>query len=129
MKAIALSFVGALLLLSGCASIVSKSDWPVTISSSHPGVAFTVLNENGVAVANGATPTTITLSASDGYFDGADYRVETPGGVTPLNSQLNGWYIGNIVFGGLIGLLIVDPATGAMWRLPEVVMVADGAGS
>ena len=29
------------------------------------------------------------------------------------------YYIGNIVFGGLIGLLIVDPATGAMYKLPE----------
>jgi len=30
---------------------------------------------------------------------------------------LNGWYIGNLLFGGLIGLLIVDPLTGAMWTL------------
>lgn len=30
----------------------------------------------------------------------------------------NGWYIGgNFVFGGLIGYLIVDPLTGAMWTL------------
>jgi hypothetical protein len=29
-----------------------------------------------------------------------------------------GWYLfGNVVFGGLIGILIVDPATGAMWAL------------
>ena len=27
---------------------------------------------------------------------------------------MNGWYIGNILFGGLIGFLIVDPLTGAM---------------
>lgn len=30
---------------------------------------------------------------------------------------MNGWYIGNLLFGGIIGLLIVDPATGAMWTL------------
>ena len=35
------------------------------------------------------------------------------------DAYLNGWYIGNVVFGGLIGLLIVDPETGAMWRLDE----------
>jgi hypothetical protein len=30
---------------------------------------------------------------------------------------VNGWYIGNILFGGLIGMLIVDPLTGAMYTL------------
>lgn len=30
---------------------------------------------------------------------------------------MNGWYIANIVFGGLVGFLIVDPATGAMYSL------------
>ncbi|ENV11439.1 hypothetical protein F966_00222 [Acinetobacter higginsii] len=34
--------------------------------------------------------------------------------VTP---SMNGWYIGNILFGGIIGLLIIDPATGAMYSL------------
>jgi hypothetical protein len=31
--------------------------------------------------------------------------------------------LGNIVFGGLIGLLIVDPATGAMWKLEETQVI------
>ena len=34
---------------------------------------------------------------------------------------MDGWYIGNILFGGLIGMLIVDPATGAMYNLPDRV--------
>jgi len=35
------------------------------------------------------------------------------------------WYLaGNIVFGGIAGWLIVDPLTGAMWRLsPKEVNV------
>jgi hypothetical protein len=36
---------------------------------------------------------------------------------TEIKSALNGWYIGNILFGGVIGLLIVDPASGTMWTL------------
>ncbi len=35
----------------------------------------------------------------------------------PVNFKVDGWYWGNIVFGGLIGWLIVDPATGAMYKL------------
>jgi hypothetical protein len=30
---------------------------------------------------------------------------------------LNGWYLGHILFGGVLGILIVDPLTVAMWRL------------
>ncbi len=30
-------------------------------------------------------------------------------------------YIGNILFGGLIGMLAVDPVTGAMYVLPDTV--------
>jgi hypothetical protein len=39
----------------------------------------------------------------------------------PLTADIDGWYFGNLLFGGLIGILIVDPATGAMWKLPENV--------
>jgi hypothetical protein len=115
--------------LMSCASIVSKSDWPVAFSSPEPGTAFTVKNENGVAVAKGTTPATITLTASNGYFDGADYVVEANGVETPLESSMNGWYLGNIVFGGLIGLLIVDPLSGAMWTLPKTAHVGAVAGT
>ncbi len=34
-----------------------------------------------------------------------------------MDSRINGWYVGNIVFGAFIGWLIVDPLTGAMWAL------------
>jgi hypothetical protein len=34
-----------------------------------------------------------------------------------VGSKVEGWYWGNILFGGLIGMIIVDPATGAMYKL------------
>jgi hypothetical protein len=37
--------------------------------------------------------------------------------VVPVEFKLNGWYFGNIIFGGPLGLLIIDPATGAMFKL------------
>ena len=40
-----------------------------------------------------------------------------------VDTRMNGWYFGNILFGGLIGLFIVDPATGAMWRLPKTAHI------
>ncbi len=37
--------------------------------------------------------------------------------VVVVRGKLDGWYFGNILFGGLIGMLIVDPITGKMWKL------------
>ncbi|MCR6720052.1 MAG: hypothetical protein NVV59_07060 [Chitinophagaceae bacterium] len=52
----------------------------------------------------------------------AEYQVKisSPGfeeQVIPINFKLNGWYFGNLLIGGVLGMLIVDPATGAMWKL------------
>ena len=111
----------------GCASIVSSSEWPVTIQSNPTGQSVVVKDEEGVSIHNGTTPMTVTLSSHEGYFCGADYTIDCNGNSTPLNSRLNGWYAGNIIFGGLIGILIVDPLTGAMWRLPKTVVVNAGS--
>ena len=42
--------------------------------------------------------------------------------VVPVHFKMNGWYAGNLLFGGFIGLLIVDPATGAMWKIDNEYM-------
>lgn len=110
--------------LSSCASIVSKSDWPVTISSNPAGAMIKVIDEDGDVVHTGVAPFSVTLSARDGFFTKADYDVEaTLAGHNTAHSRMsakiNGWYFGNIIFGGLLGLLIVDPATGAMWKLTD----------
>lgn len=47
-------------------------------------------------------------------------RISSPGyadRLIPVNCTLDGWYFGNLLFGGFIGMLIVDPATGAMYKL------------
>jgi hypothetical protein len=46
-----------------------------------------------------------------------------------ITGELNiGWYlVGNFFFGGLIGWLIIDPLTGAMWTLsPEMIYAPMG---
>jgi hypothetical protein len=121
------SFITSIAALSvcSCASIVSKSNWPVTVTSTPPGAKVTITNDrNGQALHVAETPTTVTLRSGAGFFRTARYKVEySRPGFAPTTSyvsaDMNGWYAGNIVFGGLIGLLIVDPATGAMFRLPS----------
>lgn len=123
LKKITLLGCASILLFStSCASIVSKSNWPISINSAPTEANISIKNKKGVEVYTGQTPTTVKLKSSNGFFSKARYEVTfTKDGydtkVVPVEFKLNGWYFGNIVFGGLIGMLIVDPASGAMYRL------------
>ena len=127
-KIISTVLILAMLFCSGCASIVSKSNWPVSITSNPEGAKVYVTNSKGEKIFSGLTPTHVVLSSKKGYFQGERYKlVFVKDGYSELtyeiNAGLNGWYIGNLLFGGLIGLLIVDPLTGAMYRLDDQVNV------
>lgn len=111
------------LLFSGCSSIVDGGgDNHVQINSNPAGAKLSIFNKDGKAISVQTTPATLSLKRSRGYFSGEDYKMvleETnfyPYEVH-IKSTVDGWYFGNLLFGGLIGLLIVDPATGAMYTL------------
>lgn len=112
----------SVVLLSGCASIVTKTSYPVRISSTPSNAKISVTDKNGIEVFSGHTPAIVSLSASSGFFSKATYMVEftKANGQTEsaqIVSTLDGWYFGNILIGGIIGMLIIDPATGAMWKI------------
>lgn len=112
------------LATSGCATIVSDSSYPVTISSSPSNASFVVTNESGKAVHSGVTPDTVTLKSSAGYFNGETYTVKYKkegysDGVSVIDSELDGWYFGNFLIGHLWGFFLIDPISGAMWELPD----------
>jgi hypothetical protein len=109
-------------LVSGCASIVDGGRKSVKIDSNPSGAKFTVYDEKGTLVISQTTPAKIKLERFHNYFDGEDYKLvfEYPGyypGETFIKHKIDGWYFGNIIFGGLIGLVVVDPLTGSMWTL------------
>jgi len=115
------SLLIVLVVLSSCASIVSKSNWPVSFES-NPGKAnITVVNRGGKQVYKGVTPAVVVLKAGAGFFKKESYTVKFElDGYSPvempLECKVNGWYWGNILIGGVIGMLIIDPATGAMYK-------------
>ncbi|MCF8274951.1 MAG: PEGA domain-containing protein [Flavobacteriaceae bacterium] len=114
-----LSFI---VLFSSCASIVSKSNYPISINSSPSEAKITITDKHGMEVYSGNTPATVKLKAGSGFFAKAQYQVKfTKNGydpkTVPVQFKLDGWYFGNILLGGIIGMLIVDPATGAMYKL------------
>lgn len=98
------------LLFSSCATIVSGSKQKVKFSS-NPSTASVFIDQVEV----GKTPFEVKLERKSEHsvmikLDG--YQTYE----TKLTKQFNAWYLGNIVFGGLIGL-IIDPITGAIYNL------------
>ncbi|HUU20571.1 MAG TPA: hypothetical protein VMW72_25715 [Sedimentisphaerales bacterium] len=115
------------IFLSGCASVMCGSEKTVNIKSRPSGAAFTIMDAKGNTVVENVTPTNVTLKRGRGWFQAADYKVifrkEGCKQMTvPIQQGLEaGWYVGgNILIGGLIGWIIVDPLTGAMWNIEDV---------
>ena len=111
-----------LFLFNGCATIFGWGKAEVVNVRSNPDKANIVItDETGAKIFEGATPTNISLEKKKGFFSGKTYSLTISkegyaNRIVTIDTKANGWYIGgNIIFGGLIGWLIVDPATGAMW--------------
>jgi hypothetical protein len=113
----------ALLVSTGCASVAHQTTQQIPVASEPAGAAVTVACGDVHNDARLVTPTVVTVHrkpahclidiAKEGH---APHQVR-------LDRQLSGWYLGNILIGGIIGL-VVDAANGAMWnRSPGKVSV------
>jgi hypothetical protein len=113
--AVALSY-----LISGCASIISGRSAEVAIDSYPQGARVVIHDNDGREVAALNTPGVVSLKRNRHYFLPARYTatIEAPGyapAEVAIRSSINPWVLGNIVVGGVPGL-IVDNATGAAWK-------------
>jgi hypothetical protein len=137
MKKLTVARLGAVAMavaLSGCATIVGHPDQTIPVSSTPSDAQISIVDEGGVEVFKGTTPTTVTLAKSTGnYWGKKSYTVKIAkdGYKTqsvPVTADANGWYIGgNLIFGGLIGWFAVDPFSGNMYTLsPEAVATTLG---
>jgi hypothetical protein len=109
-------------LITSCASILGKSSYPVSINSNPNGADISITDKKGKEVYKGQSPATVSLKSGAGFFSRAEYQVKISSKgyteqVVPVIYKLNGWYFGNLFLGGFLGMLIIDPATGAMWKL------------
>jgi hypothetical protein len=116
------------LLFTGCASIVDGGPKTVHLNSNPEGAKVVIYDKHDQEVAVETTPGIVALDRG-GAYSRAWYRLdfELPGYYpyeTKINPKVDGWYWGNIVWGGAFGLVgaavaygVVDPATGNMWTL------------
>ena len=121
-----LSLLTIPLLTSGCASIVDGgSTKSVKLDSNPEGAKVIISRPDGSEVLVTNTPAKVKLKRAVGYFHGANYKITfEKSGYYPyeahVESSVDPWYIGNIFFGlsgTVIGMVAVDPLTGAVYTL------------
>jgi hypothetical protein len=114
----------ALLTLSGCATIVGGgSSQPVSLQSSPVAASFSIQSSSGLEMAQGTTPSTISLPRKNEY----QVRITLEGyapQTTSLSRGINGWIWGNLFVGWILGFGI-DFLTGSAYKLePSLVQVS-----
>jgi hypothetical protein len=122
-----ITLLSTILICSSCATIISGTNYPLHIRTDPAGARVTVKNKKGKTIFEGKSPASIKVRSGAGYFTKAKYYVKlsSPGfaeKTVEVNFKFNGWYIGNLLIGGGIGMIIVDPLTGGMWKIADPVV-------
>lgn len=117
----------AMLFLTGCASIVSKTAYNVTFTTNAPNAKIKVRNASGgYVISQGNSPLVVKLKTSKGFFEPASYQCEVKAGdkkqTRTITPDFNLWFVGNIFLGGFIGMA-VDGWTGACYKLDDTLYV------
>lgn len=116
-------------LCSGCASIFSGTTQDVSIRTT-PGARYSISNSNGSQIASGESAGTVQLQRGVGYFSPHAYKAKISKEgyqtkIVDITPSINPWYFANILLGGAVGMVIVDPLTGAMFNLNPSMIDAE----
>lgn len=116
-------------LCSGCASIFSGTTQDVSIRTT-PGARYSISNSSGSQIASGESAGTVQLTRGVGYFSPQAYKAKISKEgyqtkIVDITPGINPWYFANILLGGVVGMVIVDPLTGAMFNLNPSMIDAE----
>ncbi|MDR2653343.1 MAG: PEGA domain-containing protein [Prevotellaceae bacterium] len=102
--------MATIIFLTSCASIISGTHQSVLISSSP---SDATIYDNGLQI--GKTPISARLERKRDHAISIKLDGYEPYQIL-IKREFNEWYLGNILFGGIIGL-VIDPITGALYKL------------
>jgi len=126
------SLGAAFLTLTSCASVLRGSKETFHLSSDPQGARVEILDKTNTVVAKATTPGEVKLKKGAGFFSGQNYTVKvSKEGHKPSSFRIeNGlnigaYVVGNLFLGGFLGMVIVDPASGAMWNLKAANATTD----
>lgn len=120
MKNVVLIVAGLVLVLSGsgCATIVSGRHQDIRVTSDPPGVR--VRADSGVEI---TTPGELSLTRNRSHTLVAEHQGTEPQ-QKELQCGMNGWILGNILIGGVVGV-VVDLVSGASGQLSPAAVHFD----
>lgn len=98
------------MMLTSCGTIISGSKQSVRFAS-NPNQATIFVNGQEI----GKTPMETKLARKENHQVSIQLEGYLPYEIK-LEKKFNEWYIGNVFFGGIIGL-VIDPITGALYKL------------
>lgn len=108
-----LALCAAAFTLNSCCAFINGQDQDVNIRSNVPQTDIFI---NGII--HGSTPGIVTLERDETYD--LELRKE---GYYPhrqkLDADFSGWFAGNLIFGGLLGM-IIDLSAGTCWSFDDV---------
>jgi hypothetical protein len=98
-----------------CGSIVHQTTQQVRVSSEPAGAAVTVACGDVHNDPKLVTPAVVTLHRKPEYCGVKLNKEGYAEKELKFGRKMSGWYLGNVLVGGIIGL-VVDAANGAMWN-------------
>jgi hypothetical protein len=111
----------ALLFTVGCASIVHQTTQQIPVKSEPSGAAVSVACGDVHNDPKLVTPTVVTVHRKPDHCVIGLTKDGYQGTEVALRKSVSGWYVANLLVGGIVGF-IVDAANGAMWnRSPKEV--------
>lgn len=102
----------ASILVGGCATLTTSSTQTVTLTTEPPGAACTFKREGEVIGIVNPTPGSLSVKKSHADIDVTCVKEGFLDAVGRVGSKFQAMTFGNILFGGIIGI-VVDAASGA----------------
>ena len=114
--------LSAVVLTSGCATLTKGTSQTVTVDTDPSGATCTLTRDaKPVAIVN-PTPGSVPVEKAHGTIAIACKKQGYLEAAGNLASEFQAMTFGNILFGGLVGV-VVDAASGAMHQYPDMVTI------
>ena len=109
-----------LLTTSACATIIAGTDQTIQVSTNPSAMAQCSLKDSKMSYTV-TTPGSVNVKRGDGPLN-LNCKSAKMSGETIVSEELEPWFLGNILGGGLIGGGI-DAASGAYQKYPQSIIV------
>jgi hypothetical protein len=114
--------MGFVLLLPGCATITKGSQQTITVATDPAGATCDLARDGKPLAVVNPTPGSIPIEKASGTIALSCRKAGYKVAAGSLASEFQAWTFGNIILGGVIGI-VVDAASGAMHEYPSMVTI------